>query len=31
MDSYNIWFLILFVAVWIILVRFVFPRLGVPT
>jgi|GEM_PF-1126481 hypothetical protein len=31
MDLYSVLMLILFVGVWLVLVRFVLPRLGVPT
>lgn len=31
MDATSIITLVVFVAVWVVLMRFVFPRLGVPT
>ncbi len=31
MDAANIITVVVFVVVWLVLVRFVFPRLGVPT
>jgi hypothetical protein len=31
MDGYSILFIVVFVVAWLVLVRFIFPRLGVPT
>ncbi len=31
MDFTNILYIVLFAVIWLVLVRFVFPKLGVPT